>query len=205
MKNIAIATLLAVPFITSIAAADTTATAPAVTAQAARERTISINLDPAGVLQGYYGGNAEWLHGSHGLLVEASYFRKSDDTSSVSGASGTVGYRWHWRGRQNSGFLGVNTSVGIGSAATTTTSSAGQMMTWDLSVRTIAVTGNIGKRWQFDNGLNVTGRIGAGWASRTASTSSSDPDAKAAAQTVEDILAFLPIAFDAELSLGYAF
>ena len=77
--------------------------------------------------------------------------------------------------------------------------------TWDLSVRTIAVTGNIGKRWQLDNGLNVTARIGAGWASRTASTESSDPTAQKAAQDVEDLLAFLPVAFDGELSLGYSF
>ena len=79
------------------------------------------------------------------------------------------------------------------------------MMTYDLSVRTLALTGDVGKRWQFDNGFNITARIGLGYANRTASTSSSDPDAKKAAETVEDVLAFLPVAFDGELSLGYSF
>lgn len=174
-------------------------------AHAVRNRTLSVNLDPSGVIQGYYGGNVEWLHGSHGLIAEASYFNKGDGDTSVSGASATVGYRWHWRGRQNSGFLGVNASFGVGTASTSTTNDAGDKMMWDLSVRTISVTGNIGKRWQLANGLNITARIGAGWASRTASTSSDDPDAKEAADTVTDLLAFLPIAFDSELSLGYSF
>ena len=194
-------TILGLSLLPTIAVADEAT----VEKSAARERAISVNLDPAGIIQGYYGGNAEWLHGSHGVLVEASYFNKGDDTTSVSGFGGTVGYRWHWRGHQNSGFLGVNASIGVGSASTETMDSAGMKTTWDLSVRTIAITGNIGKRWQLDNGFNVTARIGAGWASRTATTSSTDPDAKKAAQDVEDLLAFLPVAFDGELSLGYSF
>ena len=201
MKHVITTLALAVSLLPTIAAADATT----VEKSAAPEKTISVNLDPGGVIQGYYGGNAEWLHGSHGVLVEASYFRKSDDTSSISGFGGTVGYRWHWRGQMNSGFLGVNASVGVGSASTETMDSAGMTKTWDLSVRTIAVTGNIGKRWQLDNGLNITARIGAGYASRTATTSSDDPAAKEAAETVEDVLAFLPVAFDGELSLGYSF
>lgn len=200
MKHV-IAIVLGSSLLPAVAAADDTR----IETSAARERTVSINLDPGGVIQGYYGGNAEWLHGAHGVLVEASYFRKGDDTSSISGFGGTLGYRWHWRGQMNSGFLGVNASAGVGSASTTTMNSAGTTTTWDLSVRTIAVTGNIGKRWQLDNGLNITARIGAGWASRTASTSSDDPSAKQAAEDVEDLLAFLPVAFDGELSLGYSF
>jgi hypothetical protein len=202
MKSL-IAIGLGCSLVSGVAAADPDSAG--VTESATRERAISINLDPGGVIQGYYGGNAEWLHGSHGVLVEANYFRKGDDDSSISGFGGTLGYRWHWRGHQNSGFLGVNASVGVGTAATTTMDSAGMSQTWDLSVRTIAVTGNIGKRWQLDNGLNITARIGAGWASRTATTSSDDPTAKEAAEDVEDLLAFLPVAFDGELSLGYSF
>src|SRR3954467_15155281 len=103
--------LLALPLAAGTALADTAT--PTVEAHAAHERTISINADPAGLIQGYYGGNAEWLHGSHGILVEANYFKKGDDDTSISGAGGTLGYRWHWRGQQNSGFLGVNASVGV--------------------------------------------------------------------------------------------
>jgi len=204
--------LLGLPLAAGVAAADTAPPAPAPAAavaaqqpEAPTEKTISINLDPGGALQGYYGGNVEWLHGSHGLLVQGSFFHKTSDDSSVSGFGGKVGYRWHWRGRMNSGFLGLNASLDLGSATKTTTDMAGQMMTSDLSVRTIAVTADIGKRWQLDNGINVTFAIGAGWANRTVSTSSNDPTDKQAAKDIEDLLAFLPIAFDGELSLGYSF
>ena len=81
-----IAIVLGCSLVCGVAAADSTS----ITESAAPERTISVNLDPGGVIQGYYGGNAEWLHGSHGVLVEASYFKKGDDTSSVSlGATGS--------------------------------------------------------------------------------------------------------------------
>jgi hypothetical protein len=173
--------------------------------EAPPEKTISINIDPGGALMGYYGGNVEWLHGSHGLLVQGSFFHKSSDDSSVSGFGGKVGYRWHWRGRMNSGFLGLNASLDLGSATKTTTDMAGQMTTSDLTVRTVAVTADIGKRWQLDNGINITFAIGAGWANRTVSTSSNDPADKQAAKDIEDLLAFLPIALDGELSLGYSF
>jgi hypothetical protein len=197
--------LASIPIVAGVAAADTN-TVPTATIQkeAPHERAWSVNLDPGGALQGYYGGNVEWLHGSHGLLAQVSYFHKGDDVSSVGGVGSKVGYRWHWRGRQNSGFLGVNASFDVGTAETTTESN-GQMMTSDLSVRTIAVTANIGKRWQLGNGLNITFAIGGGWASRTVTTSSSDPAVQEAAQDIEDLLAFLPIALDGELSLGYSF
>jgi hypothetical protein len=187
------------------AAADgSTATMPSVTAAPA-ERTVSINVDPFGAIQGYYGGNVEWLHGSNGVVVDADYWHSANDVASAGGAGGHVGYRWHWRGRQNSGFLGLMVGGGYGTGTGTVTNNAGQSMTYDMTINTLEVTADIGKRWQLDNGLNITFRIGGGYAQRTASTTSTDPDVQQATKDFQDVLAFLPIAFDGELSLGYSF
>ena len=186
------------------AAEPATASVPALHAGSS-ERTMSINANPLAIVQGEYGGNFEYLlHGTHGLLVEADYWRDNGVDSSASGGGLRVGYRWHWRGRQNSGFLGVNVGAGAGTGSATVTNDAGQKMSYDLTVRTLEVTGDIGKRWMLGP-INVTARVGAGWAHRTASTSSGDPAAQQAASQVQDILAFLPIALDGELSLGYTF
>ena len=186
------------------AADDSTATMPSVSAAPA-ERTMSINIDPLGAIQGYYGGNFEWLHGSNGLVVEADYWHSANDVASAGGGGAHVGYRWHWRGRQNSGFLGLMVGGGYGTGTGTVTPSGGQPMTYDMTINTLEVTADIGKRWQLDNGLNITFRIGAGYASRTASTTSTDPDVQQATKDFQDVLAFLPIALDGELSLGYSF
>ena len=47
--------------------------------------------------------------------------------------------------------------------------------------------------------------IGGGYASRTARTTSTDPDAIKAADDAEKMRAFLQIALDGELSAGYSF
>ncbi|HUH04452.1 MAG TPA: hypothetical protein VML75_20795, partial [Kofleriaceae bacterium] len=66
-------------------------------------------------------------------------------------------------------------------------------------------TGNIGKRWAWDSGLNVTLRVGAGYGNYGISTDSEDPDAQEAVALVDDLLTLIPIALDGELSVGYAF
>lgn len=180
------------------------ASMPAV-ATAAPPRTFSINVDPFGLVQGYYGGNVEWLHGGHGIVLEGHYWSAGDDKFSTKGGGSYIGYRWHWRGQENSGFLGFMVGGGYGTGVATSTNSAGQMMSYDLTVSTVEVTADIGKRWQLDNGLNITLRLGGGYASRSATTTVQDPDAQQAAKDVESALAFLPIALDGELSLGYTF
>jgi len=197
------------PAATAAPVADPASTAPSSPLPALRaeapEPKMSINANPLAIIQGQYGGNFEYLvDGTHGLLVEADYWHSSGTDSSAAGGGLRLGYRWHWRGRQDSGFLGVNVGAGLGTGSATVSNDAGQQMTYDLSVRTLEVTGDIGKRWMMGP-VNITFRIGAGYASRTASTSSTDPDAQKAARTVQDILAFLPVALDGELSVGYTF
>jgi hypothetical protein len=187
-----------------VAIADEAGPASRVEASPPAERTRSINADAANVALGNYGGNFEWLHGGHGLLVEASYFHHGNGSTSVDGGGAALGYRWHWRGRQNSGFLGVSASLGVG-GATATDATHTPAVTYDLSVRTLAVVANLGKRWQFANGFNITARVGGGWARRTVATAATDPDAVQAAKDVEDLMSLLPFALDGELSAGYSF
>lgn len=175
------------------------ATAPA----PAAERHHSVNGNPMGILFGAYGLNYEYLGGSHGLVVEAAYARSGGDTASATTYGGGAGWRWHWRGRQNSGFLGVMASFSGGTARATV--SGDMPETFDLSLKQLSVTMNVGKRWQLDSGLNITARLGAGRAKRWFSTTSTDPDAQEAVESVEDVMDLIPIALDGELSLGYSF
>jgi len=186
-----------------VAAAAAPSAAPiAVTKPAPVERVHSVNGNPMGFLFGSYGLTYEHLSGSNGILVEGGFSHSSSGDTSATAYGGAVGYRWHWRGRQNSGFLGINAGFYAGTAAAS--SEDGSVMT-DMTIRTAQLVMNVGKRWQFDSGLNITARIGGGKAKRWVSTESTDPDAQQAVADVQDMLDFIPIALDGELSLGYSF
>lgn len=169
------------------------------------ERVNSINVSPLGLLAGSYSVVYERLKsGTHGLIAEGNFYRQGDETSSAAHAGVGLGYRWHWRGRQNSGFLGVMAAYSVGTGTATITEQDMEY-TFDVSIQSLSFTANVGRRWAWRNGFNVTLRVGAGGASRSVTTDSTDPLAQDAVDTVQAILSFLPIAFDGELSIGYNF
>lgn len=171
----------------------------------APEKSNSVNVSPLGALLGNYSLTFEHLfNGTHGVIVEgnASYDSSSDASSYQMG--GGVGYRWHWRGRQNSGFLGVMVAQSFGNGEVTTTS-GGQEMTYEMGVRSTTITGNIGKRWMIGDAFNITFRLGLGWGHHVASAKVNDQAAKDAETKLNDLLAYFPIGFDGELSVGYNF
>ncbi len=173
--------------------------------QSALDKQNSVNLSPLGVLSGSYGLNYErLLSGYHGIIVEGNFSSSSNDEASSSSVGATVGYRFHWRGNQDSGFLGLNLGYYAGSGQGTIDNGT-TMKTFDVDTTVSSITANIGRRWAWDSGLNVTFRIGAGKGNYDVSTKSTDPDAQEAVKLVDDILSFLPVAFDGELSLGYLF
>jgi hypothetical protein len=175
------------------------------TQQKAPEKTNSINVSPLGALLGNYSLTYEHLfNGTHGVILEgnASFASNSDSSSYQMG--GGVGYRWHWRGRQNSGFLGVMVAQSFGNGEVTT-SSGGQDMTYEMGVRSTTITGNIGKRWMIGDSFNITLRLGLGWGHHVASAKVNDQQAKDAEEKLNDLLAYFPIGFDGELSVGYVF
>ena len=171
-----------------------------------KERANSINVSPLGLLAGSYSANYERLFsGHHGLLLEGQYIRASDDDASSTHGGGGIGYRWHWRGRQNSGFLGATLAYTKGSGEGTVSITGSDDKTFDVDVSVLQLTGNIGKRWAWDSGLNITLRFGLGIGDYNVTTDSMDPDAEAAVKLVDDILTLFPVAFDGELSIGYTF
>jgi hypothetical protein len=210
MKFIISALVASVP---TIAFAQAPATAPAAPMPAAEPLVIeekaepknSINISPLGLIAGNIALTYEHLFaGTHGVIVEGVLARASGDEGDSLQFGGSVGYRWHWRGRQNSGFLGVTFTQTVGSGSVTTNAS-GTEMTHDMSVRSTMLTGNIGKRWMLTDAINITARLGLGWGNHVASAKEDTQEAKDAEELMNDLLAFLPIGFEGELSVGYAF
>lgn len=164
----------------------------------------SININPLGAVGLNYALTYERLFaGSHGLVVEGIAAFSNGDDGDAKQFGGAVGYRWHWRGRQNSGFLGVMFSQGFGTGEVVYSNGTTEMR-HGMNVRSTTVTANIGKRWLFGP-VNVTIRGGLGYGKYVASAKEDTPEAKDAEELMNDILAFLPIAVDGELSIGYTF
>ena len=205
-----LSTLLAAPFVLAIAAPAFAQSAPAgtpppavYTQQPEPESKNSINVSPLGLLFGNLYVTYEKFMNGHGFIVDAGFGRNSGDGGNEAHGALGVGYRWHWRGRQNSGFLGVMVAQGFGTGEVTTNIS-GSEMTHGMTVRATTVTGNIGKRWMFGP-VNATIRFGLGYGNYSAKAKENTPEAKAAEDTMNDLLSLLPIGFDGEVSIGYAF
>lgn len=174
--------------------------APLAVEQKAEPKT-SINVSPLGVMFGNYAVTFEHLfNGSHGLILEGVASRASDGDSDSMQFGGSVGYRWHWRGRQNSGFLGATFTQSVGSGSVTVDD-----MKHSLTVRSTMVTANIGKRWMVTDAVNVTLRFGLGWGHHVAKVKSQAEGAQEAEELMNDLLSLLPIGAEGELSVGYTF
>jgi hypothetical protein len=171
----------------------------------AEDKKNSVNVSPLGIALGSYSVNYErMLGGGNGVLVEGQFSRSKNSDSSSTGFGGSVGYRYHFNGTQNSWFAGVNAGYQVGTGTGSITS-GGTTKSFDVDTTALAVTGNFGKRWALPADLNITFRLGAGYGKYNVTTDSTDPDAQKVVKLVDDLLTFLPVAFDGELSLGYAF
>lgn len=178
---------------------------PGVSAETAPTRANSINVNPFGVIFGSYSLNYEHLiNGHHGLLVEGLFSQSGDDDSSSLRGGGGLGYRYHFSGQQQSVFLGFNVAYQVGSADTQVMINDKENR-FDIETTSLSATANVGKRWAWDGGFNITARIGAGYARHNASTDSDDPGAQKAVELVDGLLSFIPVALDGELSVGWVF
>jgi hypothetical protein len=178
---------------------------PSITQQAPAEKENSINVSPIGLVFGSYSVNYERLiNGHHGFIVEGDYARLSDDDSEQATFGGNLGYRYHWSGGQDSGFVGLNVGYGQGTGeASTTTNDVTK--TYDVDSSVTRVTANVGRRWAWNSGFNITLRVGAGYGDYNITTDSDDPEAQQAAKDIDDLLTVFPVAIDGELSIGWAF
>ncbi|OIP39052.1 MAG: hypothetical protein AUK47_10755 [Deltaproteobacteria bacterium CG2_30_63_29] len=179
--------------------------APEAAAPASEEKANSININAFSIAFGTYGGNYERLFAnSHGLMVEGYFSSSSDGDTSATGGGGALGYRWHWSGKQNSGFLGAVAGFGMGSGDAVVDVN-GARSTFTVNTTTIYAAANIGYRWAWDFGLNITLRGGGGYANYGVSTDSEDANAEKAVELVDDLLSWIPVYIDGELSIGFNF
>ncbi len=83
---------------------------------ASGEKVHSANFNVLGPLYSSYTFNYVYLmEGTHGFLVEPGLQLNSNSDSDYMTYGSTVGYRWHWDGVQDSGFLGLNVVYYVGS------------------------------------------------------------------------------------------
>lgn len=183
--------------------------APGVEAAKGVEKPNSVNVSPLGIAFGSYAVNYERLFdGGHGVLVEGQLSMSSGDDADSTSYGGVVGYRYHFNGTQDSWFAGVNLgySAGTGDGVVEVTSNGSTTTrTFPVDFSLISATANVGHRWSWDFGLNVTLRFGAGYGAYSFSTDSEDDDAQLAVEAVDALLTAIPVAFDGELSVGFNF
>ncbi len=164
-----------------------------------KEFTMAANVNPLGIVSGSYGGNFEYLFAQmHGVVVEGAYSSSASGETSSTGYLGALHYRWHWSGAMQSGFLGA--FVKYGSSTGTGTYGVGTPFTFDMTLVSYGL--NVGKRWVWDNGINVVARIGYGQTSLDFETS--DAGANDSIDTFKTALELLA-GIDLEFSVGYAF
>lgn len=142
------------------------------------------------------------FRGGHGLLIGANAFYASHEIGTGMGAGGSVGYRWHWSERQDSGFLGLHAGFDRDRSPMRITINE---MTEDalVHISTFYLVGNVGKRWLLGDRINITARIGGGLALRRLSTDADD--AEPLVGVMQGLLGLVPITVDGELSVGYTF
>ena len=166
--------------------------------------TRSINMCPGGIAFGVYSFNFEYLFNqTHGLVSRFDYESISEsysgDPVDVNGFALILNYRWHWSGAMESGFLGsyvrYRTYIGSGTSGSTK---------FDFTMPELTVGLNVGKRWVWNNGLNLTLAFGYGIST---STTDADPNTISIKSTINDFkddYTFLG-PFLGEFSIGYAF
>lgn len=175
-------------------------------ADGALNKANSVNLSPLGLLVGSYALNYERLmNRRHGLLVEGVFTSATGDGTSSTGYGGVVGYRWHWSPSQDSGFAGLNVGYQVGTGTAQVEDGDGDKASFDVDTTALTVTANIGRRWAWDFGLNITLRAGLGYGKYDVSTDSDDELAQDAVELVDELLTLIPVAIDGELSIGWIF
>ncbi|MFH0899628.1 MAG: hypothetical protein V2A73_03240 [Pseudomonadota bacterium] len=163
-----------------------------------RARVNSINLSPLGFLtSNVYFLNYERLIGAHGLVVEAGLSFSNFATT----VQGGVGYRWHWRSRQDSGFLGMMIVL-AGATGNGGIEFNEVDYSYPMDKTNIRGIATIGRRWAWDCGLNVTLRVGAGTGLDWVNVKSDEP---AALELEKKDNETGSLALDGEVSLGYTF
>lgn len=144
------------------------------------------------------GATAVGFGGVVGLVLDAAGRSESYGQGAV-GLGAAIGYRRHWRQRQDSPFFGVHAGYDLGESVADRTDVV------LVGHQSFYVAGNIGRRWLVSDGVNITARIGAGLIYRVYFEDFGEPEDIAPVRYLDDLLDQLPITVDGELSVGYTF
>lgn len=164
----------------------------------------AINACPLGIPFGIFVVNYERLiKPNHGLVARFDYEMipktYSDANIESNGYAFTLNYRYHFKGEMNSLFAGV-----YGRTQLYTGNGTLESGDFDFDIYDFTLGVNVGKRWVWNNGLNVTFSLGYGYDYKVRNSSISSSEVNNAIDAFEDGYDFMN-PFMGELSIGYAF
>ncbi|MDD3742397.1 MAG: DUF3575 domain-containing protein [Lentimicrobiaceae bacterium] len=164
----------------------------------------AINTCPGGVAFGIFSVNYEYLlNAKHGLVLRADYEHipgtYSDAKIDAYGAAVILNYRYHFNQQMNSYFAGAFSRARIYKGD-------GQWNneTVDFSLPEITLGVNLGRRWVWNSGINVTFSLGYGYTFKKKNIGTDDAGFEAKIEDFEKKYNFSN-SFLGELSIGYAF
>jgi hypothetical protein len=123
----------------------------------------AINTCPGGVAFGIFSVNYEYLHKSkHGFVLRADYEHipktYSDAQIDAFGAALIVNYRYHFQKQMNSYFAGAFSRGRIYKG-----DGKWNNETINFSLPELTLGANIGRRWAWNSGFNITFLLGYGY------------------------------------------
>jgi hypothetical protein len=164
----------------------------------------AINSCPGGIAFGIYSFNYEYLFDNYnGVVARFDYESQADSYKSGSidatGMAFIINYRRHLSGELESLFIGsyLRYRVYSGDGNTGDTRFDFTMPEYTLGI-------NVGKRWVWNNGFNITFALGYGISTSEVNSSVNSAAVKNTIDALKDEYAFLS-PFMGEFSLGYAF
>jgi hypothetical protein len=164
----------------------------------------AINTCPGGVAFGIFSVNYEYLfHSKHGLVLRADYEHipgtYSDAKIDAFGAAVILNYRYHFNAQMNSFFAGAYSRARIYKGD-------GQWNneTVKFSLPEVTLGVNVGRRWAWNSGINVTFSLGYGYTFKRRNIGTDDAGFEEKIDEFEKKYNFSN-SFLGELSIGYAF
>lgn len=164
----------------------------------------AINTCPGSVFFGIYSLNYEYLfHPNHGLVGRFDYeaIPKSYTEAGIesNGVAFILNYRWHISGELKSAFLGAYVRHRIYSGTGTIESTE-----FDFTLPETTIGLNVGKRWVWKSGFNLTLAFGYGFSFENRDANPTNGTIEASLDQFEKAYDFID-PFLGEFSIGYAF
>jgi len=164
----------------------------------------SINFCPGAIAFGVFTINYERLLSEHhGLMIRADYESVpksySDANINTNGKAAILNYRYHLQGGLNSWFIGAFSRYRVYNGDGALNGSA-----FDFKLSEVTVGVNAGKRWVFNNGININAALGYGLFMDDQTQSDSSADVLESINEFKDNYSMYNGLF-MEFSLGYAF